>query len=491
MASPRTLVNAWWRPTLGIGERRWRRHPQYAAPADAITSLGITCDFNDPQNAHLRREPTEKALVRLNRVSYASHYAAKRVGLARCLSLYAWAAGFVNTERERKAIEPAWDRAVLNRRPRTAAEMLVRLAVAGVDAIPEVFEDTSMFSMLYDDARRKIAIPAWMPTAGEEFLVDRFTNKYPQLRGLLRKLHWTLEDNGRMLSMQDGEGKWRRTDLTSEGGVVARTWLHEAFLARDLKDAPRLQEHCQRSDEHEPTGRRGVPRVATGLLPALEAHSRAYKLQEAPRNKAVCLGAAPAVWFQNAGDKDWRRDPEDPRAVCLCGRRLPSTKHLFWNCLSMDHLRFGLRLPPNNAEEGLLAATNEQRPALDAQLPAGVWHILKTCVRRELGERSPLFAFDGGAKDNIASWAVVASCGASAAHLVCGEDASSFHAELTAAIRLTEARAEVAGDPVAEPTERCIVIVFDCEAANQVAVSRRAIRARQREAAVEWSPEDG
>lgn len=304
--------------------------------------------------------------------------------------------------------------------------------------------------------------PRWLEDVGIDFALRPAAAILPGVQSALEALGWWLGPDSLSFCRRDAHGRLRSFVMGEDSTKLLALWIEYELSRSALQTCSRVAKSLHRPHEAQLAQGLDLPKPPADHVVLAQGHQAVFAGASDKWSLQTALAGGCSVWshFPKAALR-----AEDPRAVCVCGKRLPSRPHLVWACEALQHLR-PPRMPCDRAQERLFAVTTPEVPPPPAVLdPSSFAEDLRDVLSAAV-ERGPLLvATDGSEKDMLSGFAIVVEGMDEVIQGgVPGEDQSPFKAEVYAMVVLLEA---LAGLPAPSVPTRCTVAV-DCQAALAV-----------------------
>mmetsp|Transcript_42212 Transcript_42212/g.100601 ORF Transcript_42212/g.100601 Transcript_42212/m.100601 type:complete len:1314 (+) Transcript_42212:1316-5257(+) len=413
--------------------------------------LGLTVGFNVGGQAALAGFSAHKARQRLRLASVVAKTVEGRRLLFRSLvaPLWTWAGAFGGLSAD-EAMALRQD--VICRVGSASAGDKARplaLEIIGYDCDP-VF--SRRWAALREVTRVATVTAAWQETAPLDVALRAWPTYLFFVRDILTELGWQVEENGRVITRVDAQGRLRRFCCGQDRLDVLREWVEDWHRRDALARCQRVHRDFHRT---EPALARGgwLPPITNDTLCTFRGHCKRFAVCGA-FGRQLCLGHGCSGW-----DKA-KRNGLDAVPKCRCGLEEPSRPHLLWRCPEFTTLSSVCGPPTTRLAERLLAVAVPETPPAPPVLDAGelLEDLAADLRRRWTSGGSLLLGTDGSAFDQVAAASVAVEGGGTFASGLQGEDQSSYKAELDG-LRLCLQGLWQAGVPGRA------VIAVDCKAA--------------------------
>ncbi|CAE7739875.1 unnamed protein product [Symbiodinium sp. CCMP2592] len=358
--------------------------------------LGLMLDFNAGGRALLAGFSVQKARQRLRLASVVAKTVACRRRLFRSLAvpLWTWAGAFGGLAAA-EANELRAD--ILCRVGSTSVRDKARplaLEIIGYDCDP-VF--SRRWAALREVTRVATSTAAWQETAPLDVALRAWPLYLHFAMDILTELGWQVEENGRVISRVDAQGRIRRFRCGQDRLEVLREWVMDWHRREALVQCQRVHRDYHRT---EPALARGgwLPPIANGTLCTFRGHCKHFAVCGA-FGRQLCLGHGCSGW-----DKA-KRNGLEAIPQCRCGLAEPSRPHLLWRCPEFTTLSAACGPPTTRLAERLLAvAVPEIPPAPPVLDPGEVLEDIAADIRlRWPPDGVLLLGTDGSAFDLVAA----------------------------------------------------------------------------------------
>ena len=310
---------------------------------------------------------------------------------------------------------------------------------------------------------------SWHGQSGVAFLEADISMILPYAAQVLQDNDWFFHRETGCIQRTDSHGQVRVFELGVDNPIVLKEWLVDVFRKKAFTNCSRIHRNLKRSRVARNDWACGLDLQApqSGIC-RFAGHRLAF--EEAGTNKDLMhtsMATGCSFWFMHAGKQV---PPDDIRNTCLCGLYQPSRPHLLWTCAATAHLRNGIRMPQDKAEERLFAVAVDEMPASPDASRLDFDHLTHVLRQQCLALSPHLFvATDGSVHANVAAFGIhIPGADLSFQAGVPGEDQSAFRAEVeglhTALLALYDAVCSSF-----HPSRIRIVIVCDCQSAIALA----------------------
>ena len=280
----------------------------------------------------------------------------------------------------------------------------------------------------------------------------------PRAEQVVQRLGWTIGPRGETIARVDDYGTTRTYRFGFDHPRVLQQWLQQEFQLWAVHQCGRVKKSFHRAQPGTATGL-ALPAPAPGTRFALLGHKCLTQDDSLERRRAA-LASGGSCWYAVA--RQGRKEVQ--HTTCMCGGDCPSRPHVTWQCPRTAHVRAGLTMPTDRAQERLFAAHLKEIPA-----PPGAGsheHVIRKLqghLADGLAASAELAcATDGSSSDDVGACAVVSENFAVAASDD-REDQTPFKYEMLALWLLFAALSRVS--PLGELGR--LYVLVDCQAALQ------------------------
>ena len=443
-------------------------HFNYGPCKSKLEVLGLVYDLHDLSNIHIKNDKVALLQARLKFIRTGVCERRYRQSLIRVLviPMLVWSAGVGTIDLDvmpklRNLVRHAFGR---NFPVDTPPCILTELMTWNLDPA---------FAMAWASLQalvRFVSRPrSWHGQSGVAFLEADISMILPYAAQVLQDNDWVFHRETGCIQRTDSHGQVRVFELGVDNPIVLKEWLVDVFRKKAFTNCSRIHRNLKRSRVARNDWACGLDLQApqSGIC-RFAGHRLAF--EEAGTNKDLMhtsMATGCSFWFMHAGKQV---PPDDIRNTCLCGLYQPSRPHLLWTCAATAHLRNGIRMPQDKAEERLFAVAVDEMPASPDASRLDFDHLTHVLRQQCLALSPHLFvATDGSVHANVAAFGIhIPGADLSFQAGVPGEDQSAFRAEVeglhTALLALHDAVCSSL-----HPSRIRIVIVCDCQSAIALA----------------------
>ena len=422
--------------------------------ASSLEVLGVVLHFDGEHTSLLKLKMRELLLrLRYLRLCRPSLKVAKQVAGSLIASAMVWASGVAVPESQEIDLIRNELRAVLRPHFTDETPWFMVCAIHGWEWDPWWL---CQWRALQAAWRFHTNPPTWLDTVPIANAFPTWMSVFPVATQAIADRGWEVSDTGRVITRVDAQGNLRSFEFGCDAMRILRHWLEEVAQQDALHRCGRVKRSLHRRDAGLAVGL-DLPKPPPDCHFALGGHRLLGK--EGPLEIRRAAHATGGTGWHMAAKLQL---PSNVPTTCLCGALNPSRPHLVWSCSHTEHMRQGISMPVDRAQERLFAAPLPQYPAAPPP-PLGQADVIDA-----LSQRLAALAKAGGtiavATDGSSDQGVGA-CAIATIHeaFVVGdgrEDQTPFKYELLAILVLLRALMTIL-----IPKTCKIFVLSDCQAA--------------------------
>ncbi|CAE7631163.1 LINE-1 retrotransposable element ORF2 protein [Symbiodinium microadriaticum] len=374
--------------------------------SSVLECLGLTHDLVSG-GVTLTSESLEDACLRARNIAKLPCDMAGRARLFRALVIpkFVWAAGVASVSDDTLWRLRQEMVSVFTRQWCADTPLLIGLELLGWECDP-CFQ--SCVLSLAAAFRYHCLPPRWHEHVGLDVVAKKWPCLFRDAARWLAKLGWWVSCDGGTVSRRDDQGIIRSFAVGFDSFRVIQRWVRDYFRKNFASRIGRIASSLHRHQGQNLAQGLDLPGPPAGSVFLLQGHKQLFQRAATRMQVQAAMTTGCSVWHTFGARSGGMRE-EDPRAVCICGKRLPSRPHLCWTCPATAHVRQSIEAPSDRARERLFAVPLPEMPGPPCHvLDDDAVTPLVGQLEEALSQHTEVFAAtDGSECDDIAAWAVV------------------------------------------------------------------------------------